>query len=906
MEENNHAQVKIDEQFKLYQQQINEIRLTQSQQEEELVAMIKQLQTRPQNPYLHRTTGEDNSASSFDDAIISISPNFSKFIRMDVPKFDGSDSVGWTFKVEQFFNYYSIPEDQRLIISSFHLDGLALSWFQWAKSNNLINSWKGFLEAIRLRFGPSLYEDHKGALAKLHQKPILFTGHDCRTRLYHLEAIDEDPDCIMEDDNDEILEDTSTENLGDKPAEISFHALVGQQNPSTIRLTRVSTNHSLHVLIDNGSTHNFVKDQVAKIMKWPIVPTTPFRVLIGNGESLLCTKKCLDVKLHLQTHEFKFDLVLLPIKGADVILGIQWVEELGAVLECLSANKLFAKLSKCQFCQNMIDYLRHLLFGLGLQSDPDKVQAMQHWTWPSSLKHLCGFLGLTGYYRQFIRHYATVASPLTDLLQKDAFQWSSEAQKAFDHSKKLMTQLPVLALTYFSKDFVLETDASSIAIGAVLMQEKHPIAYFSKKMTPIMAIASAYVMELFAITKSVMNTCWVIQTPEQQQYLCKLLGYNYSIVYKAGKENQLANDLPRIEEALPHSAPISSSQLQLAVSRPELDISGQLQNLTNPELIAKHEEITKGLASPEFTIRNGLLYHNHRLFINSQSNLRHQLMYELHSTPSGGHTRVLRTMFEALYGRKPPIIPSYNSGSSSIEAVEDDLQQRDQILIRLKYTLHQSQARMNCLEDQKSLDKQLDVGSWVLLKFQPYRQHFLVRRTFHKRSKKYYGPYEIEATIRKGSYKLTLPVGSQILPVFHISLLKPYYGPPPQAVCQLPTLSINNQLLISLLTIVGERTVLNNDKPIQQVLVQWHRLLPEDTTWENLHELQLEFSALNLEDKVILHGVGTDRSLHQGLTSEPESNQGIEEMNGDQVDNIQRRAQRKPMWMGDYVMNQLK
>ncbi|XP_077217922.1 uncharacterized protein LOC143852425 [Tasmannia lanceolata] len=87
---------------------------------------------------------------------------------MDVPKFDGTDPIGWIFKIEQFFNYYSTLEDQQLTIASFNLEGPALLWYQWAKANNLIHSWKGFLDALRHRFGPSIYEDPKGALAKLH------------------------------------------------------------------------------------------------------------------------------------------------------------------------------------------------------------------------------------------------------------------------------------------------------------------------------------------------------------------------------------------------------------------------------------------------------------------------------------------------------------------------------------------------------------------------------------------------------------------------------------------------------------------------------------------------------------------------------------------------------------------
>lgn len=91
---------------------------------------------------------------------------------------------------------------------------------------------------------------------------------------------------------------------------------------------------------------------------------------------------------------------------------------------------------------------------------------------------------MTGFYRKFIKHYATVATPLTNLLRKDQFIWTPTATQAFDDLKTLMTKALILATSDFSLPFALETDAFSSAIGAVLIQNGHPIAYYSKVLCP--------------------------------------------------------------------------------------------------------------------------------------------------------------------------------------------------------------------------------------------------------------------------------------------------------------------------------------------------------------------------------------------------------------------------------------
>lgn len=115
----------------------------------------------------------------------------------------------------------------------------------------------------------------------------------------------------------------------------------------------------------------------------------------------------------------------------------------------------------------------------GVTPDPEKIQVMTAWPTPTSPSDLRSFMVLTGFYRKFIRNYAATAAPLTTLLCKDKFMWNPEAQAVFQHLKTLMTQAPILAPD-FTVPFTLETDASSTAIGVVLLQKSCPIAYFSR------------------------------------------------------------------------------------------------------------------------------------------------------------------------------------------------------------------------------------------------------------------------------------------------------------------------------------------------------------------------------------------------------------------------------------------
>jgi hypothetical protein len=159
-------------------------------------------------------------------------------------------------------------------------------------------------------------------------------GHRCK-RLFHLLIVT--PDEVSDEassfqmvasEPDPVLVELEEPDPTPDPAQISLHALMGHSIPQTLRVMGQIRNNPVSTLIDSGSTHNFVQDRVARQLGLPTEPAHSFKVLVGNREVLNCSTMCSNIPLLLGSHEFQVDLFVLPLTGAELVLGVQWVKTL--------------------------------------------------------------------------------------------------------------------------------------------------------------------------------------------------------------------------------------------------------------------------------------------------------------------------------------------------------------------------------------------------------------------------------------------------------------------------------------------------------------------------------------------------------------------------------------------------
>jgi hypothetical protein len=312
-------------------------------------------------------------------------------------------------------------------------------------------------------------------------------------------------------------------------------------------------------------------------------------------------------------------------------------------------------LSKCKFAKKSISYLGHIVSKSGVATNPGKIQSIQEWPVPQDLKQLRSFLGLAGYYRKFVHHFAIIARPLMNLLKKGAlFVWTPSHQSAFAALQQALMTAPVLALPDFTKPFQIQTNASEFGVGAMLLQDGHPLAFVSKALGPRTRGLSTYEKEYLAVLIAVEQwraylqhgefiiytdqrslvhiTDQRLHTPWQLRLYTKLVGLQYKIIYKPGASNQAANALSIHPSPSTHVNAISSVTPTWLADV----VAGYDQDPAALKLI--QELLLAPDSHPPYTLADGILRLRGRIWIGANPPLQQRLISVVHNSAVGGHS----------------------------------------------------------------------------------------------------------------------------------------------------------------------------------------------------------------------------------------------------------------------------
>ena len=243
------------------------------------------------------------------------------------------------------------------------------------------------------------------------------------------------------------------------------------------------------------------------------------------------------------------------------------LDKVRQVLDRLQKANFRARVDKCFFAEDNLEYLGYQITRHGIQPQPKKVEAIQKIKPPSSVRQLRHFLGMVNYYRDMWKRRSHVLAPLTKLTGKGVkWAWDTPQQEAFDEIKRIMSKETILAYPDFSKPFHVYTDASDIQLGAVIMQDDRPLAFYSRKLNSAQKNYTTGEQELLLIVetlKEFRTLLWgqeiIVHTDHKNiiygnlsndritRWRLILEEYGPTFVHVKGVDNVVADALSRLE-----------------------------------------------------------------------------------------------------------------------------------------------------------------------------------------------------------------------------------------------------------------------------------------------------------------------------------------------------------------------
>jgi hypothetical protein len=404
------------------------------------------------------------------------------------------------------------------------------------------------------------------------------------------------------------------------------------------------------------------------------VPKTAFRTPFGHFEYVTLSFGLTNAPAAFQSvmngmfskYLYKFVMVYLD----DILVfsktAVEHEKHLRIILDILKANNLTVAIEKCKFFQSEVLFLGHIVSAQGVQVDPTKVKAVRQFPRPLDVGHLRSFLGLTNYFRRFIKDYARVVHPLTDLLKLNVkWNWSLVCERAFEQVKQLLTTAPVLALPDWRshKSFDMVCDASQLGVGGMLLQDQKPIAFESRKLTAAECNYSPTELEMLAVvyctkkwrcyiegravnvyTDHKPNTYFAttsMMSRRSARWLEDLQGYDFVWHYKPGPQNVVADALSR--------HPVVGTSLVLLGT---LTSTSPLMKLTDSvsfmdaikQAYERDPWFTDFVNIKPLSCRQGLYYIGEMLVLPNDAHLKTIVLSECHDTPYSGHVGRTKTL----------------------------------------------------------------------------------------------------------------------------------------------------------------------------------------------------------------------------------------------------------------------
>ncbi|KAI5436327.1 hypothetical protein KIW84_022705 [Lathyrus oleraceus] len=322
---------------------------------------------------------------------------------------------------------------------------------------------------------------------------------------------------------------------------------------------------------------------------------------------------------------------------------------------------------------------------------------------------------------------------------------------------------------------------------------------------------------------------------DQQKWLSKLIGYDFEVKYKPGKENSAADSFSR-QMQYSHITTVQSEAwngLEEEVQRDE-KLKGIVQAL-----------LADPLSQKGFQLKGGRLYYEGRIVVPKGSPRISWILNEFHDTAVGGHSGYLRT-----YKRISSVV------YWEVDEISKLTMERNLMIKELQEQLLKAQDMMRNQANKHRREVVYEVGDKVFLKIQPYKMKSLAKRLNQKLSPRFYGPYEIVKRVGEVAYQLKLPDDTRVHPVFHVSLLKKTISasaePQPLPDC------MNEDWYLEPVPEKG-MDYRRNDQGDWEVLVKWKDLPEFENSWELAERLKEEFPVFFLKVKEVFEGRGIGR-----------------------------------------------